>query len=87
MGNKHLSKIQLHIKEAESRERETHSSIEDGVEEELQMSLEGSLPETSGQVGQSVEESLQQREMLAVVVVAGHLCQGWQERGHQGEVE
>ena len=46
------------------------------------MSLEGSLPETSGQEGQSVEESLQQREMLAVVVVTGHLCQGWQERGH-----
>ena len=46
------------------------------------MSLEGSLPEAPGQVGESVEEGLQEREVLAVPVVTGHLPQGRQEGGH-----
>ena len=46
------------------------------------MSLEGSLPEAPGQVGESVEEGLQEREVLAVAVVTGHLPQGRQEGGH-----
>ena len=46
------------------------------------MFLERSLPEAPGQVGKSLEEGLQERQVLAVAVVMGHLPQGRQEGGH-----
>ena len=52
----------------------THSAIEDAVKEEFQVPLEQSLAQTSGYLWQSVEQGLQQRQVLAIVSVTNSLC-------------
>ena len=60
----------------------SHCSIKYVVQKQFQVSLERPLPEALGHLWQSVQQCLQQREVLAVVPVVSGLGHCRQQRRH-----